>query len=207
MRVALARQTRAVQALAASEMRFRSLSEGLPQMVWTSPDARQFDFLSHHWAEFSGVSAADLSRPGAMRALVHEDDLPLVRTAWSRALHSGREFRCACWLRRHDGVWRVFDIHGMAQHDAGRQGRRWVGSSTDITEQREAHGALERAKDEALAAGRAKSDFLANMSHEIRSPMNAVLGMLQLLQKRRSTTCSATTRPRPPPRPGPCWAY
>jgi PAS domain S-box-containing protein len=81
--------------------------------------------------------------------------------------------------RRADGS--LFDAEASISHvELGGQ-TYFTAIVRDVTEQRRAEHALERAKSEAEAAARAKSLFLANMSHEIRTPLNAVIGMTTLL--------------------------
>jgi PAS domain S-box-containing protein len=58
-----------------------------------------------------------------------------------------------------------------------------IGESMGLAIAREqARKLVEQARDAALDISREKSEFLANMGHELRTPMNGILGMLELLQ-------------------------
>jgi PAS domain S-box-containing protein len=58
-----------------------------------------------------------------------------------------------------------------------------ISVSQDISDHKQAQGALQQAKEVAETANRAKSRFLANMSHELRTPLNAIIGFTQLLTR------------------------
>jgi signal transduction histidine kinase/CheY-like chemotaxis protein len=47
---------------------------------------------------------------------------------------------------------------------------------------------LQRAKEAAETANRAKSEFLSSMSHELRTPLNAILGYAQILKRQDNIT-------------------
>lgn len=56
----------------------------------------------------------------------------------------------------------------------------------DISDRKAADKALKLSRDRALAGERAKSRFLAVMSHEMRTPLNGILGVLQLMRERKT---------------------
>ncbi len=78
------------------------------------------------------------------------------------------------------GVYTAFAYRRIS-FESIRQEREHSTSLAALLEQRkEAEVVLQRAKEAAETASRAKSDFLANVSHEVRTPMNGIIGMTSL---------------------------
>ncbi|MEM7081969.1 MAG: response regulator [Pseudomonadota bacterium] len=72
-----------------------------------------------------------------------------------------------------------FDVDRWRRDEVGVLGGEFAAMAEQLQRGRMK---LEKARDDALAISKAKSEFLARMSHEIRTPMNGVLGMTELLR-------------------------
>jgi PAS domain S-box-containing protein len=114
--------------------------------------------------------------------LVHPDDRDMVRSVVTDTLREGETFAFDHRIIRPDGEVRSLHGRGRVLRDESGRPVRMVGSGQDITERKQVEEALRRARDEAEAANRAKSDFLAVMSHELRTPLNAIGGYAELVE-------------------------
>lgn len=81
---------------------------------------------------------------------------------------------------RKDGKVVDVELSVNVLRDAGENLIGSVGIMQDITERKQMQEILLKAKQAAEKANQSKSMFLANMSHEVRTPMNTIMGMLDL---------------------------
>jgi len=180
--------------LRTSEAKWRWLVEALPQLVWTTTPEGQCDYLSNQWIEYTGVPLSEQLGMGWLKAL-HPEDLGRVREAWLAGVGWKGYYDVEYRLRANNGSYRWFKARGgPVRLAADGPITHWLGTSTDIEDQKRSEERLEaavaertlalgEARDRAESAARAKSSFLAAMSHEIRTPMNGVLGMTSLMME------------------------
>jgi PAS domain S-box-containing protein len=113
-------------------------------------------------------------------ARVHPDDIDVIK---GRMNHSrARERMAAVEFRVVDDSGAVRWVEGFASPNRLRSGKVYVvGVNRDITGEQKLKAELVAKAEEARSAVEAKRGFLAMMSHEVRTPLNGMLGMIELV--------------------------
>ena len=164
------------------------------RLATEAADIGTFDFFpSTGQLQFSDRSRELFGIPADMTVTyetylsgVHPEDRHIVHETVARVRQPGSGGRFDIEYRTigiSDGTERWVAERGRAVVDAAGQVTRFIGTMLDITEKKNAEFLLQRAKNEAEEANRAKDRFLAMLSHELRTPLTPVLMTIASLRR------------------------
>src|SRR5579871_1214836 len=167
---------RHVQQLNESEARFRTLAEAMPQMVWSTRPDGYVDYVSDSWRRFTGQSEAVSFGYAGWKQVLHPEDAERVLERWSHSIARGEIYEVECRLRGAVGGYRWFLARGVHLRDSEGMIVKWIGTCTDVHENRLAEETL-RTAEKLAATGR----LVSTMAHEINNPLEALTNLLHLL--------------------------
>jgi PAS domain S-box-containing protein len=127
-------------ALRLSEERFRTLTNVVPQLIWTNDANGKANFFNERWYQYSGLNYEESFGPG-WEAIIHPDDASSVKK-WNDALAKGDVFETEYRLRAHDGSYCWFIGRNVPLKDDTGKIVGWFGSATDIERIKKAEESL-----------------------------------------------------------------
>ncbi len=153
-----------------SEARFRTIADAMPQMVWSTLPDGSHDYYNHQWYAFTGVPEGSTDGDG-WNGVFHPDDQPRAWQVWRASLATGAPYEIEYRLRHRSGEYRwVLGRALPVRNDAGAI-IRWMGTCTDVHEQKLAQRALLQSEAQLRDADVRKDEFLAMLAHELRNPL------------------------------------
>ncbi len=171
----LAERHRAEAALRESKERFEALADNISQLAWMADETGAIFWYNQRWFDYTGTTFEQMKGWG-WQAVHHPEHLERVVERFKRHVAAGEEWEDTFPLRGKTGEYRWFLSRARPIRDGAGRVRRWFGTNTDITGQREAEARLQ----EAL---RVRDEFLSIASHELRTPLTSMKLQLHLMQR------------------------
>jgi PAS domain S-box-containing protein len=185
-----------------SEARFRTLAQAIPNQVWTAAADGELDWFNEKTFDYSGFSEAELIGSGWAR-IVHPNDRSTAIEIWNRSLATGVNYETEFRVRRRDGAFRWHLIRALPVRTEGGV-IRWIGTNTDIEDQKTTQSELERinasledevaARTQSLAETaerlrqsqkmEALGQLTGGIAHDFNNLLTGVIGSLDIMRNR-----------------------
>jgi PAS domain S-box-containing protein len=156
------------QELLESEQKFRLLADSMPQYIWTSDTEGNLNYFNQSVYDFSGLTSEQIAEGGWLQ-IVHPDDRDENVKVWINSVKTGKDFLFEHRFRRHDGEYRWQLSRAVPKKDAAGTIQMWVGTSTDIQDQKTFAYDLEKQVRERTRELEQKNRELEKMNSELQS--------------------------------------
>jgi PAS domain S-box-containing protein len=165
---------------AVDELQLRvSMLQNIPVAAWSLKPDDTIDIVNQLWLEYTGQTLEFISsHPEAWMASVHPEDRERALRAYWEGIRSGRGFAMESrLLRASDGTYRWHLHRAVPVRDAGGNLLRFVGTSTDVHDWRQAQEALRNTQAEFAHMTRVMTmgELTASIAHEVNQPLGAIV--------------------------------
>jgi two-component system CheB/CheR fusion protein len=192
MDVTILREAEELAVVNMEEKRF--LAESMPLILWTAMPNGEINFVNQQFYTYTGLEL-DVIKEKGWNNIVHPDDLPVWNQAWSTAVKNKEDFSTEMRLKRNDGIYHWFLQRARAQKDTSGLPLLWVGTSTDIHEQKtlaavmeqrvlERTTALQKANQELESSNAELQQYAFVASHDLKEPLRKIHMFGNMLRER-----------------------
>ncbi|SEF80019.1 PAS domain S-box-containing protein [Bryocella elongata] len=155
------------------------LLQRLPVSAWTLQSDGTPDFVNQVWLEFAGQTLSFIrSHPEAWMTAIHPDDREMAARIFREGVDSGSGFAIQTRsLRAQDGTYRWHLQQAVVLRDEDGKVLKFVGTTTDIDDQKRAEEALRQAQGDLARISRVTTmgELTASLAHELSQPMSGVI--------------------------------
>ncbi|MBC8110985.1 MAG: PAS domain-containing protein [Verrucomicrobia bacterium] len=127
-----------------SEKKFHPLTDAMPQKITNADAAGNVNFFNQQWQDDTGLTFDELKGSG-WEKVMYPGDRELVKANWLQSVQTGAVFDMECRIKNREGKYRWNLSRAVPVRDENGVITMWVGSNTDIQEQKEQKAALEEA--------------------------------------------------------------
>jgi len=186
-------RVRAEEARRESEEQFHAFAQAVPNQIWAAHADGDLYWFNDQVFNYTGADRAMLAGRAAWLILVHADDIAEADRRWAHALSTGEIYQVEFRIRRADGIYRWFLVRAEPVR-AGGTIVRWVGTNTDIDDQRRFADTLEdqvaaRTRDLMVAEAalrqsqkmEAVGQLTGGIAHDFNNLLTGIIGSLELL--------------------------
>ncbi len=167
----------AEEALKQSEEQFRTLADSIQNLTWMARSDGWVYWYNNRWFEYTGAPASEMEGWG-WRSCYHPEEQDAVMALTTEGLRSEEPFEFTFQMRRHDGEYRWFLTRVHPLNDSNGNVVRWVGTSTDIDDQKTFQEKLEmlvtERTQELQRSNQDLQQFAHVASHDLKEPVRKI---------------------------------